>query len=698
MNHRPNRWLPSAALLAAALLLCGPAPATAQVDTTATGPADTTRADTTPADTFTLPGIVVTATRVPLAREAVPTPVTVWTREELEQRGIRSVAEALAAVPAATVARAGSRGAQTSLFLRGGESDYVKVLIDGVAVNDPGGAFDYADLSTDQIERIEVVRGPVSVLYGSDAVSGVVQIFTRRAAGAPTVTAEVTGGRGQERAAAGSAAGLGLPASPDVYGLADARATVTGSTGGLSYAVGGSRAWSEGLYPFNSERDHATGTARVAWTPGPGRELAVSTRYSDSRSHFPTDGAGALTDVNARLDRRLWSTSVSAGIRLHDRVDARIRIGLVTRDQTSLDPQDGPADTVGIYESRLARELTRRSVDTRVDWYASELLAGTVLSAGLAWEDADAATSYSSASSFGPFQAEADFQRATIGYYAQALSRPMDGLHLTLGGRVDDSDTYGTFETFRVGATVEPVSGTRLKAAWGRGFKEPSFDQVFGSGFGDAGNPGLEPERSRSWEAGVEQELRGIASATLAATWFDQRFERLIQYTFSPPDPGDPNYFNVGAAASRGLELEARGAVGPLGIDASYTYLETEVLDPGLATDAGFVEGEPLLRRPAHSGSLTGRYADGAGSVALTITTAGEREDLDFAAGFPAPRVTLPAYTTVDLAAERVLPIDGPVVTALLRVENALDTEYQSVAGFPGLGRVVRIGLRFRTR
>ena len=191
----PSRTAITGAVAALLLVLVAPGRTSAQEGPPrADAPAaDTIRADTTAAaqtsaDTFALPGIVVTATRVPLTREAVPTPVTVWTREELQERGIHSVAEALAAIPAATVARAGSRGAQTSLFLRGGESDYVKVLIDGVAVNDPGGAFDYADLSTDQVERIEVVRGPVSVLYGSDAVSGVVQIFTRRAAGAPTIT------------------------------------------------------------------------------------------------------------------------------------------------------------------------------------------------------------------------------------------------------------------------------------------------------------------------------------------------------------------------------------------------------------------------------------------------------------------------------------------------------------------------------
>ena len=686
---------PLAWLALAASLVLGTAPVSGQADPAAESEPDTI---TAAPDTFALPGIVVTATRVPLAREALPTPVTVWTREALQARGIRTVAEALAAVPSATVARAGSPGAQTSLFLRGGESDYVKVLIDGVAVNDPGGAFDFADLSTDQVERIEVVRGPVSVLYGSDAVSGVIQIFTRRPSGAPMLTAQLSGGRGQERGAAGPAGGSGSAPAPATYGLMDADATLTGTAGPVAYAVGGSRSWSGGLYPFNNDRDHATGTARVSWT-GPGAELALSTRYTDSRSHFPTDGTGALVDENARLDRQLWTTTATAGFRIHRRLDGRVRAGLVTRDQASIDRQDGPADTLGVYASTLAWQLSRRTLDARLDWMAPERVLGrTVVSAGVAWEDAEASTRYSSQSSFGPFEAEADYGRATVGTYAQVLSSPVDGLHLTLGGRIDESDTYGTFETYRLGVAVEPVAGTRVRGAWGRGFKEPSFDQVFGSGFGDVGNPSLEPERSRSWEAGLEQDLAaGPLSATLAATWFDQRFERLIQYTFTPPSPGDPNYFNVGAASARGLEIEARGRIGRVSMDASYTYLETEVLDPGLATDAGFVEGAPLLRRPGGAGTVTGRYHLERGSAAVTVRAVGEREDLDFTS-FPAPRINLPGYTTVDLVAERALPVGGPAVTGLLRVENALDAEYQSIAGFPGLGRVIRLGLRIRVR
>ena len=134
-------------------------------------------------DTTTLNPIVITATRVPVDQSVAPTAVTVIRGEDLRARGVVMVSDALASVPGMTVVRSGSFGATTSLFARGGESDYVKVLIDGVPVNNPGGAFDFASLTTDNLDRIEIVPGPASVAYGSDAVAGVIQLFTRRGTG-----------------------------------------------------------------------------------------------------------------------------------------------------------------------------------------------------------------------------------------------------------------------------------------------------------------------------------------------------------------------------------------------------------------------------------------------------------------------------------------------------------------------------------
>jgi vitamin B12 transporter len=665
----------AAGLTVVALAITVPAPAMAQAGSRA----DTARTTEAPADTLLLPGLVVTATRVAVRPEALPTPVTVLDGAALRERGVRTVADALRTVPGAAIVQAGPRGGQTSLFLRGGQSGYVKVLVDGVPMNDPGGAIDLADLSTEQVDRIEIVRGPVSVLYGSDAVAGVVQVFTRRGHGNPSLSVTTTGGLGERRHEDGR------------YGAIDAAGTVTGAAGPVGYSVGGGRSWNDGAYPFNSDRRIDLLNARLDWSGRAGSGLSASARFSDSDTGLPTDGAGNLVDRNTRLERRTWTAGLEAGQRLSERVIARLQLGLLDRDQLAHDEPDSPADTLGTYASRLHSTVRRLGADARLDVD----LPGVIASAGVAVHDQRGTTAYVSESEWGPYAAEARFQRRNRGYYAQLLGEPVAGLHLTAGGRVDDNQVFGTFRTYRLGFAYA-LGQARLRGALGRAFREPTFPESFGSGFGDRGNAALVPERSRSWEVGVDGHIVGPIHA--GATWFDQRFRDMIQYTFATADPDDPNYFNVGAATARGLELTADAALGAVRLDGSYTWLRTRVVDPGLVTDASFIEGEALLRRPAHSAALTGRYRITGGALGLTVHRVGERQDMDFGAGFPAPRTTLPAYVTIDLSGEQRLPTaTGTAWDLVFRVENALDARYEAVRGFPAPGRMIVLGLRLRT-
>jgi len=387
-------------------------------------------------------------------------------------------------------------------------------------------------------------------------------------------------------------------------------------------------------------------SGRLDWRETGGTELSVSVRYSDSDTGLPTDGAGNLVDENARLHRQLRTVGLDVGRRLGDRVLARLQLGVLERDQSSIDQPDGAADTLGVYASRLDWSVRRIHAGGRVDFE----LPGTTVSLGLSLEQDRGSSAYTSESEWGPYDAEAEFDRGNRGYYAQLLTEPVGGLHVTAGG--------------------------------------------FGSGFGDLGNPGLEPERSRSWEAGIEQTL-GRATG-IGVTWFDQRFTDLIQYTGIALEPGGPNYFNVGAAVARGLELTAGTAVAGLQLTASYTHLDTRVADPGLATDASFAEGEALLRRPAHAASLSARHQLPDGSIGATFQHVGARDDLDFGVGFPAPRRTLDAHTTVGLSAEHRVPFSGPDATVLVRVENLFDSDYQEIIGFPAPGRLIFVGARVR--
>ena len=215
------------------------------------------------------------------------------------------------------------------------------------------------------------------------------------------------------------------------------------------------------------------------------------------------------------------------------------------------------------------------------------------------------------------------------------------------------------------------------------------------------GNAALRPERTASWEAGVEQALAG-GRVSLQATWFDQHFRDLVQYQASPPRPGEPNYFNLGAARADGLELAAGADAGAgVRLDASYTYLRTRVTDQGAGGDPSFLAGRPLLRRPAHSFGLTaGWRPSAAGALSATVSYVGRREDLDFSDpnAYPAPRVTLGPYARLDLSGERALLRAvggaGRSLSATFRVENVLDRHYHEIANLPGRGRVVFVGAR----
>ncbi|MGH9258878.1 MAG: TonB-dependent receptor plug domain-containing protein, partial [Acidimicrobiales bacterium] len=624
-----------------------------------------------PTDTAALPPVVVTATRVATPRAAVAQAVTVITGTELHAQGIRTVADALRQLPSAALVATGSFGGQTSLFLRGGESDYVKVLLDGVPLNDPGGAFDFADLTTDNLDRIEIVRGPASVLYGSDAVAGVIQLFTRDGAGggAPEVRARAAGGTYDS-------------------GLFDAEISGRAASGALGYSLSASRATSNGIFAFNNRYERTTWAGRVRATPDARTDVSLTARGGDNAYHFPTNGAGQLVDSNQVNADQGPAIALAAGRRLGERVELRLLVGFTERDARYDDAPDYPADTAFVYSSR--QRIRRRSAEARANVHVG---GGGLVTAGVALEDARLRSSDECSSAFGPCSSPPiDTSRSTLAVFAQALTDVGRRWTLSAGLRLDDNSQFGSFLTWRAGGAWRLGTATRLRAWAGAGFKEPTFVENYATGFA-TGNPDLDPERSLNWEAGLEQ---GVAAGrvTLSATYFHQRFQDLVEYDFART----PNYVNVAAARAQGLELGATGILVPgLSVEAHYTYLDTRVTGGG--ADPSFEEGERLLRRPAHSGGASIELRRPArGAVSLRLRFVGERDDLDFST-FPAPRVPMSPYTRTDLAAEYdvVRPRTGrPGLTLQTRIDNLFDDHAREVANFPVPGRVVIFGGEIR--
>jgi vitamin B12 transporter len=261
-------------------------------------------------DTARVAPIVVSATRVPLSQSALPVAVMVITGEQLRLRGVTTVADALNDVTSAYVAQSGSQGATTSLFLRGGESKYVKVLIDGVPANDPGGAFDFASLTTDNVERIEIVRGPASVIYGADAVTGVVHVITRRGVGPQRVEADVRVGTGSRPQ------GGGMFGSESVQNW-DAMGSLSGALSSGSYSMSLARHYSTGLYQLNNRYQNNLLSGRYVFMPVEGSRCATMTTSTTIRRM-----AVAMSRTATPIARKIARSSASrSSDRCHRRCD-----------------------------------------------------------------------------------------------------------------------------------------------------------------------------------------------------------------------------------------------------------------------------------------------------------------------------------------------------------------------------------------
>jgi len=630
-------------------------------------------------DVFSLEGLVVTVSPTPRSVETVTRHVTILDGRELRAAGVTSVADALRDVGGVDIVRSGSFGATTSLFLRGGESDHTLVLVDGVQVNRAGGSFDFSSLPMDNVERIEVVRGPASALYGSDAMAGVIQVVTRTGRGAPRIVARM------ETSSFREPRGLlvdGTRWSADVSGGSDR----------LAYSAALSRESNQGILAFNNRFSNTVFSGRTEFLPDDRTRIDLSVGVTDRTYHRPTDGSGQVVDHNAfdfgdetRADLRLTRG-------LGGRLELQALLGVSEVDGGTDDALDDASDD----ESFTSLDHFRRaSGEVR----ANLAVGQTVLTLGGEVEQESQRSFSESVSSFGTSYGRSDDARLNHAAFVHANSE-RGPVAVNAGARLEKNERFGTGVTWQGGAAVHLPGhpGTRLRVSIGTAIKEPTFFENFATGF-VIGNPGLDPERSTSWEVGLHHDMSGGLS--LEATWFDQHFEDLIQYTFAPPGPGDPNYYNVAGAASRGLELEAGLSRRAFQASASYTWLHTEATNTGFDSgpEAELVDGDRLLRRPTQTFSVRGSAAIGdRGRAFTTVAYVGDRADRSFdPVTFAAQRRTLPSYALWTVGTEwDVLAENGrrPSVSLSARVENLLDESYQEAWGFAAPGRQIHLGVR----
>lgn len=618
--------------------------------------------------------VLVSATRSEAAASTLGMSVTVLDREAIASRQASSFLELVQDGPGVSTARTGGLGSQGSMFVRGGDSRYARILVDGVPVNQPGGAFDLGSALPFEYERIEVVRGAASSLYGTDALAGVVQIVTRRAE-------------------AGASPDLRLEGQGGSFGTWQGGASSAGRAGRFDWNAGVLRLETDNEVPNNAFAETA-GAASLGGQLGANTTLRVALRAEDSTVGTPGPTAYGRADLDASFER----TDVVLGAQLRHvggRLVHEVQAGLATTDQLSLNPGDSGCytptwgGTSGAFPNCDFPSATGFQNDTsRLSLgYKLEAQAGArhLLTAGLDVERETGDIGAPGGELLSP-------ERTNAGVYAQDRLVLGRSVFLTLGGRVEHNDNFGWKAVPRAALAVRLGQGqaTTLKASAGAGIKEPDFFQSFGLSFYAQGNPDLKPERSRTFDAGIEQWFFGHLLRA-EATYFHHDYKDQIAYTVVDFTTFQGTYFNLGQTRAQGLEVAVEGApVSGLSFSAAYTLTDGKVLVSSSDFDPVYAVGQSLLRRPKHQASVTARVGQGRVSGAVTVVAVGARADSDFVG---LGLLTNPGYTRVD-ARLRARLKHG--VEAFLVAENLFDADYQEALGFPALGRSVRGGLRLR--
>ncbi|MDB5704562.1 MAG: TonB-dependent receptor [Sphingomonas bacterium] len=590
------------------------------------------------ADQRIAPDIIVAA-GVPQYRNQIGQSVTILRRDEIERRQTVSIADLLATTPGVTVSRNGGVGTLSAVRIRGAEGDQTLTVIDGVRVNDPsspGGGFDFGNLLAGSIDRIEVLRGPNSVPWGSQAIGGVVNI----------VTATPTEGlQGRASAEYGSHNSLFTTA-----GLSGGSGAVTAAVTGGYLRTDGISAAASGTEPDGYRQYGGTGRVDVEFAPGIGLDL----RGYYANSHVALDGFASTPPYGPADGPQYADTQEIYGYAgLHaDILEGRFRnrVGFTIADinRDNFDP----------FFPSSARGRSER-YEYQGDFQVVDQVR---LVAGAEHEDSR-------------FVSDADHHGSgTTSFYGEAIVRPIDQLTVTGGVRNDDNRDYGSHTTFGANAALALDTGTTIRASYAEGFKAPTLYQRFASFYG---TKNLRPESSRGYDVGVEQRfLNGHAKA--GVTWFHRDTRDQIDF-----DSKTFTYFNVNRARAEGVEFELElRPIDDLTFTGNYSYIDSKNRTPG----PNF--GKDLARRPKQTVSVSADYRLPFGlSVGGTISHVGD--SYDDAGNF----TRLDGYVLAGLRAE--MPI-GDHFALYGRVENLFDEKYQTVAGYGTDGRAVYGGIRVK--
>ncbi|MBM4228952.1 MAG: TonB-dependent receptor [Gammaproteobacteria bacterium] len=616
--------------------------------------------------------VVVSAARVPVPVSTIGSGTTVITRAEIERRNPRFVSDLLRDVPGVAVTRNGGPGSQTQVRVRGAEGNHVLVLIDGVEANDFSQAdeFDFAHLTVSDIERIEVVRGPQSSLWGSDALAGVINIITRDAVRPLEVDGSVeTGSFGTERGA---------------LSLGGARGTVRGRVGLSYFETGGINIARRGAEDDGYR--NAAANFKFGWRPMETFKLDLHGRLTDSESAF--DGidpdTGLRTDIDATTDVVQAYVGGRAELATFDHLWTHALIGGWTKlDNAARDPTDfGDRRNEGRKYSLDYQSTFRLETAPLVP-------VAHVLTLAVDY-DMEEFNQRGPVSFFGdPNQ---DRRRHTLGYVVEYRATVYRDSTLGITGRWDDNSNIPDIGTWRALFSQQfPTLGTTLSAVYATGQKAPTFTERYGFSNGGflpfVGNASLQPERSQGYELGLRQIfLQERASASV--TYFNEHLFDEIDGFFFDPDRFVLTAVNrSGSSKRRGVEFAGGWRLlQGLNLNAGYTWLDATEIRSGLRKDE--------IRRPHDQATLSLNWQDASGRLVLDthLNYAGDSRDLTFLPPTYDGLTTLEARTLVGVSASWQFM---PRVALTARLENLFDDDYEEVFDFQTEGVSGYLGLRF---
>ena len=614
--------------------------------------------------------VVVSGTLSPLPEQESGASVTALNRAQLTVINPVAAGDAIRFLPGAVMNAQGQRGALSSLFVRGGDSRYSKVIVDGVPISDPGGTFDFGVVPLQETGRLEFLRGAQSTLYGSDAMTSVLQAWTRQ--GSTPVPELVLGAEGGN------------------FNTAQGYVSLSGARGRYDYELFGNQFNTTGQ-GVNSDYSNSSQGGNFGVQINTRTQFRLCAQHSNNRTgvagEWNFNGTPLLppdTDQWARQNNLLVSAELSlAG---PGRWQHRLRGFEYHHKRVNVDTLLDPGRELLDFPFHAIADINRAGLDYQGDYLERSWAQTTI---GYQFEDENG---FVGDLTFPPLTHGLRRNQAVYGQQTLTLGR----LSAIAGARFVHNTTFGNTGIPRVALGWqllrggEIFSGTRLRFSYATGIKAPRFEEAFARGQGIVPNPNLKAEENRAFEAGFQQSLYA-GRYSLSALYFNNLFRNQIDFAILDPTTFTGRYENINKSMAHGAEIELQGRpASPVSFTVAYNYTSTQILEQPFAFDPLHLPGRPLIRRPRHSGSVLLSYIARRWGGNAGASLVGRRPDSDFL-GFNIDHAA--GYARVDLGGWFAL---SSRITAYANVENALNRHYNEVVGYPALTANFRAGLRFR--